>query len=129
MQALEKFYDNGDSDGKNVLTTFMNEQAHHFTTESDALASENKLEWTECYKKFCAIYEAHVESKHLPSGDPLCSDSQGAGHRRGQVHGSVQGGRLQERRGVTDQLLRSNFDFASRVRKLHRHDAVPQTQP
>ena len=59
MAALEKFYDNGSGDG-DVFEKFCKENSEHFTAESSATEGENKLEWTEIYKKFSAMFESHI---------------------------------------------------------------------
>lgn len=61
--ALESFYNEGGKAGESVFADFAKEHGHLFTAESDATGGENKLEWTDVHKKFCAIFESHIESK------------------------------------------------------------------
>ena len=63
MVALESFYNSGADDGKDIFDKFAAEHAEHFTVDSSAIDGENKLIWTDIYKKFCALFESHVECK------------------------------------------------------------------
>lgn len=80
MQALEKFYDQGDETGKNMFDKFAGEHAHLFTKDSDAFEGENNLKWTEVHKQFCAIFEKHIEGKISNSMYNLRRNSQEPKH-------------------------------------------------
>jgi len=64
IQELEKFYNEGTDKGEDVFNSFAAKHKELFTSESDALNGENKLEWTSVFKEFCGLFESHIESKY-----------------------------------------------------------------
>ena len=63
MTALQQFYESGTQSGEDIFNEFAAKHASHFSTESSATGSENKLEWTQIYKEFGELFESHIESK------------------------------------------------------------------
>ena len=62
MAKVEKFYDEGTEQGDNVFSPFFAKHAHLFESDCDALASENKLEYTQIHKEFCELFETHIDT-------------------------------------------------------------------